>query len=83
MSTHPHPQGWSVETEPEPLRPVSLRVNGIEHRVDLPGRRLLSDAQAHAFRYGASNATDINQSNPFKLPGWLTPLGEHGHNEQK
>ena len=46
-------------------------------------RRLLSDAQAHAFRYGASNATDINQSNPFKLPGWLTPLGEHGHNEQK
>ena len=47
MSTHTHPQGWSVETESEALRPVSLRVNGIEHRVDLPGRRLLSDALRH------------------------------------
>ena len=47
MSTPPHPQGWSPGAAPEPLRPVSLRVNGLEHRLDLPHRRLLSDALRH------------------------------------
>ncbi|HST73553.1 (2Fe-2S)-binding protein [Kocuria sp.] len=47
MSTPPHPQGWSTGAAPEPLRPVSLRVNGLEHRLDLPHRRLLSDALRH------------------------------------
>ncbi len=41
---------YDIEAGTELTEPVTLTVNGVDHRLDLPGRRLLSDALRHDLR---------------------------------
>lgn len=43
----PENDTYDLEAGTEATQPVTLTVNRVEHRLDLPGRRLLSDALRH------------------------------------
>jgi aerobic carbon-monoxide dehydrogenase small subunit len=47
VTTDNAPGTYDLDAGQERTQPVALTVNGVEHRLDIPGRRLLSDALRH------------------------------------